>query len=87
MDVGGNVEVVVDGTVAKLELKDLPITIVRNRNECGRFQGETLHDRTPTLDNCGVRLRFRSPRAAAISFQRVIVAVSPTAGAIASITR
>jgi hypothetical protein len=87
VDVGGNVEVVINGTVAKLELKDSAINIVRNRKQRGRFHGETLHDRTPTLNNCGFRLRFRSPKAAAISFQRAIVEVSPTAGAIASITR
>jgi pimeloyl-ACP methyl ester carboxylesterase len=37
--------------------------------------------------SCGLRLRLRSPRAAAISFQRLRASCSPTGGEIASITR
>src|SRR5215469_5425018 len=87
MHVGGNASVSIGGPIAKLDLKKLTIGIISDCRQSGRLHEGKFHDCGLSFAICGFRLRFRSPRAAAISFQRAMVVSSPTAGAIASRTR
>lgn len=87
MHLGGNLEVLIDALIPELDLKKFAVGIVANGGQRSGFNGGRFHGWDSILDNCGFRLRFRSPGAAAISFHRAIVVASPTVGAIASITR
>ena len=87
MHLGRNAEVLIEGPVAKLELKKFLLGIIGDGCQGGGFHDDRFQGWDLILDSCGFLLRFRSPRAAAISFQRAMVVLSPTAGAIASINR
>jgi hypothetical protein len=73
--------------IAEFQLKNLPIDIISNLCQRGGLDGNRFHCGNLSFEICGFRFRFRSPRAAAISFQRAIVVLSPTDGWTASITR
>ena len=87
MDSGRDVEVLIHSAIMELKLKEFPIAVIGDGAKGSGFHGGDFHGWDLNLDNCGLRLRLRSPKAAAISFRFLIVASSPTAGAMASITR
>jgi hypothetical protein len=57
-------------------LEEFAVGIGSNCSERGGFHLNGLHG-TLSFDNCGFRLRLRSPNAAAISFQREMVFFEP----------
>src|SRR6266849_9029914 len=87
MYLSGNAEILVDGPVAKFQLKKFTTGVISDGSERGGFDGVWLHAVHLHFYSCGFRFRFRSPSAAAIWFQRAITQSNPTVGAIASTTR
>jgi len=87
MHLSRHAEVSLDSPIVKLNLEKFAVHVVGNCDQSCRVHGGGFHDCVLNLDICGLPLRLRSPSAAAISFQRAIISSSPTAGAIASITR
>src|SRR5260370_39448380 len=83
----GTPKVLVNGPIAKFQLKKFTTGVISDGSERGGFDGVRLHADHLRFSSCGFRFRFRSPSAAAICFQRAITQSTPTVGAIASTTR
>jgi hypothetical protein len=66
----GNSEVLVYALIAEFQLKNLPIDSISDLCQRGGLNGNRFHRGDLSFEICGFRFRFRSPRAAAISFQR-----------------